>query len=103
VYYAPSADKYKANCQTDEQKKTPACVEAKSRTDAIVDHLIDALARAVAYSKAAADGGKDDQLVPEWMETLTTYYKYRHHDSDAGLKEVIDGITAKPMMERIKG
>ena len=32
-----------------------------------------------------------------WMETLTTWYKFRHNDSDAGLTEMIAGVTSKPL------
>ena len=33
----------------------------------------------------------------EWMKSITELYKYRHNNSDAGLKEMIGGIRAKPL------
>src|SRR5215813_11479545 len=102
VYYAPLSDKYKQDCQTEEQSKAQPCTELKAKVEAAVDHFVDALARAVAYSNVPENKSGFDQYRPNWMDSLTTYYKYRHQNSDAGLKEFIEGISAKPMMERMK-
>jgi len=102
VYYAPLYDKYKQDCQTEEQTKTPACSEQKAKVEAAADHLVDVLARAVAYGNLPENKTRFETFQPSWMEALTTYYKYRHANSDAGVKEFIDGINAKPMMERMK-
>ncbi|HEY2962626.1 MAG TPA: hypothetical protein VGJ37_09445, partial [Pyrinomonadaceae bacterium] len=32
-----------------------------------------------------------------WTESLTTWYKYLHNNSDAGMNELIAGIVSKPL------
>ena len=102
VYYGPLSEKYKQDCQTEEQAKTQACTELKAKVESAVDHAVDALARAVAYANLPENKSRFEQYQSGWMETLTAYYKYRHQNSEAGLKEYIDGINAKPLMERMK-
>jgi hypothetical protein len=58
----------------------------------IVDQQIDALARAVAYAPA------NHPNRAEWMTALTTLYKSRNNDSDAGLQAKIDAIKATPLL-----
>ncbi|HEV7684346.1 MAG TPA: hypothetical protein VGO68_19700 [Pyrinomonadaceae bacterium] len=60
----------------------------------VIDRMIDAYARAVALSgnEAAYQNKKT-----AWMEALTTWYKYRHSNSDAGLTELIAGVMTKPL------
>lgn len=101
LYYEPVAEKFKTDCQTDEQLKTESCMEMKARADLLIDHIMDALARAIAYSNLGELKARYDKYRPSWMNSVTTYYKYRHQDSDAGLKEMIDGIIAKPILERL--
>ncbi len=60
----------------------------------VVDRMVDAYARAVALSGSNAQFAAKKT---EWMEALTNWYKYRHNNSDAGLTEMIAGITAKPL------
>jgi cell division septation protein DedD len=67
----------------------------KAKADQVVDHMIDALARAIAYS--SSDAARYAQARTTWMEGLTNYYKYRNNGSDTGLKELIAGITSKPV------
>lgn len=60
----------------------------------VIDKLVDAYARAVALA------GSDPKLAAtkaEWMKQLTTFYKFRHNDSDAGLNEYIAGVLARPL------
>jgi hypothetical protein len=95
--YGKLSTQYNAECKTDEQIATPACVELKGKADRVVDRIIDALARAVAYSSTSPDAAKYAQARTEWTNQLTTYYKYRNNGSDAGLKELIAGITSKPL------
>ncbi|MDT4897275.1 MAG: hypothetical protein QOH25_2352 [Acidobacteriota bacterium] len=95
--YSKLATQFNASCKTEDQLKTPECVDLKAKADQSVDRLIDALARAIAYSNTSPDAAKYAQARTTWMETLTNYYKYRHEGSDAGLKELIAGITAKPL------
>lgn len=95
--YSKLSTQYNADCKTDEQIATPACVDLKNKADAVVDRIIDALARAVAYSKSSPDAAKYAQARTEWTNQLTTYYKYRNKGSDAGLDALIAGITSKPL------
>jgi hypothetical protein len=95
--YGSLSTQYNTNCKTEEQIATPVCVELKGKADKVVDHIIDALARAVAYSNTSPDAAKYAQARTEWTNQLTTYYKYRNNGSDAGLKELIAGITSKPL------
>lgn len=94
--YGKLSTRYNAECKTDEQIATPACVALKGQADAVVDRIIDALARAIAYSNTSADAAKYAQARTEWTNQLTTYYKYRK-GSEEGLKELIAGITSKPL------
>ena len=59
-----------------------------------IDRIIDAYARAVAYST------KPDQQANKaiYMATLAELYKSRHDNSDAGLNEMIASITTKPLL-----
>jgi len=84
------ADKYKDAAAAE----TPEGQAAKTKVDAVTDRLIDAYARAVSY---AGTDTKYASLKPTWMERLTELYKYRHEGSDAGLQELIAGITSKPL------
>lgn len=95
--YAKLSTQYNTSCKTEEQVKTPECVTLKTKADQVVDHMIDALARAIAYSNSSPEAAKYTQARATWMETLTNYYKYRNNGSDTGLKELIAGITTKPL------
>ena len=95
--YSKLSTQYNAECKTDEQIATPACVELKDKADKVVDRIIDALARAVAYSKSSPDAAKYAQARTEWTNQLTTYYKYRNKGSDTGLDQLIATITSKPL------
>ena len=70
--------------------------QAKSilaRIDPHTDRIIDAYARAVALAtdpKLAAQKA-------DWMRRLTDFYKFRNNNSDAGLNELIAGISSRPM------
>lgn len=87
--------------RTDYEKRFPAgsveTEESKVATqniNQVIDRIIDAYARAVALA------GNDAALAQrknEWMEQLTGFYKYRHNNSDAGLKEMIAGIQNTPL------
>jgi hypothetical protein len=95
--YARLQTQYTASCKTPEQLATQECVALKAKADQVVDHMIDALARAIAYSNMGPEAAKFAQARASWMEGITGYYKYRNNGSDAGLKELISGITSKPL------
>jgi hypothetical protein len=56
--------------------------------------MIDAYARAVAL---AGTNPKHEAAKKEWVENLTTWYKYRHNNSDAGMNELVASIMSKPL------
>ena len=95
--YATLANQFNTNCKTPEQLATPDCTALKARADQVVDRMIDALARAIYYSNSGSNAAGWAQARTAWTEALTNYYKYRHEGSDAGLKELIAGITTKPL------
>ena len=95
--YGSLSTQYNNNCKTEEQVATPACTELKAKADKIVDHMIDALARAIAYNDASPNAAANAAARASWMEQLTSYYKYRNNNTDTGLKELIAGITSKPL------
>lgn len=74
--------------------ETPASKLALENVNQVVDRIIDAFARAVALA------GNDASLAASkkaWLDTLTSWYKYRHNQSDAGLNDLIAGVLAKPL------
>ena len=74
--------------------ETPESKLALENINQIIDRMIDAYARAVALSGTDAASQASKQA---WMETLTTWYKYRHNQSDAGLNEMIASVLSKPL------
>jgi hypothetical protein len=82
---APLYEKYKTfTTETDESRLLLANINR------IVDSMIDAYARAVAYSTTPADKAK-------YMADLTELYKSRHNNTDTGLTEFIAGIKSQPI------
>src|SRR6266545_1521254 len=86
--YAKLSADYKACCEGEEE--TPQSKLALENINQVVDRMIDAYARAVALA------GNDPKKT-EWMESLTTWYKFRHNQSDAGLNEMIASVMSKPL------
>jgi hypothetical protein len=60
----------------------------------VVDRMIDAYARAVAL---AGTDPKYQVNKKDWLEALSTWYKYRHNQTDAGLNEMIASVLSKPL------
>lgn len=94
--YGNLAKQFNDTCKTEEQAKTQACIDMKAKADLVVDHIIDAYARAIAYSNTSPDKASYDKARAAWMESITNYYKYRNNGSTTGLNELIAGITSKP-------
>lgn len=88
---------YEANCKTDEQLNGQACKDLTSKVNQTVDHMIDALARAVAYADASPKATDFAQYKTAWMSDLTGFYKYRNNNTDTGLKELLASITNRPI------
>ena len=79
---------YKAKFEGKDE--SPESKLALENINQVVDRMIDAYARAVALA------GNDPQKTV-WMESLTTWYKFRHNQSDAGLTEMIASVMSKPL------
>ncbi|HKP48004.1 MAG TPA: hypothetical protein VJT50_15490, partial [Pyrinomonadaceae bacterium] len=60
----------------------------------VIDRMIDAYARAVAL---AGTDARYQTSKKDWMDALSTWYKYRHNQSDAGLNEMIASVLSKPL------
>lgn len=90
--YAKLSAAYKACCEGKDE--TPESKLSLENINQVIDRMIDAYARAVALAgnDPANQAGKK-----EWMDSLSTWYKYRHNQSDAGLTEMIAGILSKPL------
>jgi hypothetical protein len=74
--------------------ESPESKLALENINQVIDRMIDAYARAVALS------GNDpvyQNNKKNWMETLTSWYKFRHNQSDVGLTDLIAGVMAKPL------
>ncbi|HET6891454.1 MAG TPA: hypothetical protein VFH31_10155, partial [Pyrinomonadaceae bacterium] len=90
--YAKQSEEYKAKFGGKDE--TPESKLALENINQIIDRMIDAYARAVALA------GNDPQYAAakkQWMESLNTWYKFRHNQTDTGLNEMIAGILAKPL------
>lgn len=74
--------------------ETPESKLALENINQVVDRMIDAYARAVAL--AGTDPANKESKT-RWMESLSSWYKYRHNQSDTGLTEMIAGILSKPL------
>ena len=73
--------------------ETPESKLALANINQVVDRMIDAYARAVAA--AGTDPNYSTQK-PQWSESLSSWYKYRHQ-SEAGMTEMVASILAKPL------
>jgi tetratricopeptide (TPR) repeat protein len=74
--------------------ETPESKAALEKLNVVMDRIIDAYARALAI---AGTDPKTEQSRKEWMAQLSTYYKFRHGGSDAGLTEFIASSMQKPL------
>jgi tetratricopeptide (TPR) repeat protein len=74
--------------------ETPASKAALEKLNVVMDRIIDAYARAIA---AAGTDPKTEQSRKEWLAQMTTYYKFRHEGSDAGINEFITAALQKPL------
>ena len=74
--------------------ETPESKAALEKLGTVMDRIVDAYARAIA---TAGTDPKTEQSRKEWMTQMSTYYKFRHENSDAGMKEFIDTVLQKPL------
>ena len=74
--------------------ETPESKAALEKLGTVMDRIVDAYARAIA---TAGTDPKTEQSRKEWMTQMSNYYKFRHENSDAGMKEFIDTVLQKPL------
>lgn len=74
--------------------ETPESKAALEKLNVVMDRIIDAYARAIA---AAGTDPKTQQNRTDWTAKLSTYYKFRHDGSDAGMTEFIAAALQKPL------
>jgi hypothetical protein len=90
--YAKLSADYKTRFEGKDE--TPESKLALENINQVIDRMVDAYARAVAL---AGTDAKYATPKKEWMDGLSTWYKYRHNQSDAGLNELIAGVLSKPL------
>lgn len=92
--YTKLAADYAKSYDTEEKRATPEGKAATAQINDVVDRIVDAYARAVAYS------GTDQRYAAkkaEWTKQLTDFYKFRHDNSIVGLDQLIASVTTKPL------
>ena len=77
-----------------DKPETPASKAALEKLGVVMDRIVDSYARAIA---AAGTDAKTQQSRNEWLTQMTTYYKFRHNNSDTGLTEYIASALQKPL------
>jgi hypothetical protein len=90
--YAKLSADYKTKFEGKDE--TPESKLALENINQVIDRMVDAYARAVAL---AGNDVKYQAPKKDWMEGLSTWYKYRHNQSDAGLNELIASVLSKPL------
>jgi hypothetical protein len=83
---------YKARFEGKDE--SPESKLALENINQVIDRMIDAYARAVALSGSDAASQARKKA---WLDTVTTWYKYRHSNSDAGLTDLIAAVVSKPL------
>ena len=77
-----------------DKPETPASKAALEKLGVVMDRIVDAYARAIA---AAGTDPKTEASRKDWLGAMTTYYKFRHNNSDAGITEFIAAALQKPL------
>ena len=90
--YAKQSEQYKALYLGKDE--TPESKLALANINQLVERMVDGYARAVFLAGNDANFAKQK---PVWQESLTTWYKYLHDKSDAGMAEYVAGIMSTPL------
>lgn len=77
-----------------DKPETPASKAALEKLNVVMDRIVDAYARAIA---TAGTDPKTETSRKEWLTAMTTYYKFRHGGSEAGINEFIQTVLQKPL------
>ena len=89
--YDKLSTEYKIYAGKDE---TPESKLALENINQVIDRMIDAYARAVALSGSDPANQASKKA---WLDTLTTWYKFRHNQSDVGLTDLIASVISTPL------
>jgi tetratricopeptide (TPR) repeat protein len=90
--YAKLSAEYKEKFE--KKDETPESKLALENINQVIDRMIDAYARAVAL---AGTDAKYQANKKDWMDGLSTWYKYRHSGQETGLPEMIASVLSKPL------
>ena len=90
--YAKQSEEYKRLYF--DKPETPESKLALANINQLVERMVDGYARAVFLAGSDANFAKQK---PVWQESLTTWYKYLHDKSDAGMTEYVASIMSKPL------
>jgi hypothetical protein len=74
--------------------ETPQSKAALDKLNVVMDRISDAYARAIAL---AGTDPKTEAQRRDWTAKLSTYYKFRHNDSEAGMPEFLAASLQKPL------
>ena len=74
--------------------ETPESKAALEKLNVLMDRIVDAYARAI---QTAGTDPKTEASRKEWLAALSTYYKFRHGGSEAGMTEFIASSMQKPL------
>jgi hypothetical protein len=74
--------------------ETPESKAALEKLGVVMDRIVDAYARAIA---TAGTDPKTEQSRKDWTTQMSTYYKFRHEGSDAGMTDLIKNALQKPL------
>lgn len=77
-----------------DKPETPASKAALEKLGTVMDRIVDSYARAIA---AAGTDPKTQQSRTEWTAQMTTYYKFRHNNTDTGLTDYITTALTRPL------
>src|ERR1041384_424476 len=87
--YQKQSERYKTFTEVNDESKI-----LLANMNLTVERIVDAYARAVAYS-TKPEQQKDKAT---YMTRLTEIYKSEHNGSDAGLNELVASVTTKPVL-----
>ena len=90
--YAKQSEQYKAMYLGKDE--TPESKLALANINQLVERMVDGYARAVYLAGNDPNFAKQK---PVWQESLTTWYKYLHDKSDAGMTEYVASVMSTPL------
>lgn len=90
--YAKQSEQYKAMYLGKDE--TPESKLALANINQLVERMVDGYARAVYLAGSDPNFAKQK---PVWQESLTTWYKYLHDKSDAGMTEYVASVMSTPL------